>query len=36
MEFDYPKGDSNEMTTYDGKAGMFNFANRLLFALKKQ
>lgn len=36
MEFDYPKGDSNEMTTYDGKAGIkLNFANRLLFALKE-
>lgn len=36
MEFDYPKGDSNEMTTYDGQAGIkLNFANRLLFAVKE-
>lgn len=34
-EFDYPKGDTNETTEYDGGAGVrLNFFNRLLYAIK--
>lgn len=37
MEFDYPKGESNEMTTYDGEAGIkLNFMNRVMFAIKQR
>ncbi|MGL5256601.1 MAG: UPF0182 family protein [Proteocatella sp.] len=37
LEFDYPKGESNEMTTYDGQAGIkLNFMNRLMFAIKER
>lgn len=37
LEFDYPKGESNEMTTYDGQAGIkLNFMNRLMFAIKEK
>lgn len=36
LEFDYPKGESNEMTSYDGKGGIpLTFWNRLLFSLKE-
>ena len=34
-EFDYPRGDSNETTEYDGTGGIkLNFLNRLLYAIK--
>ena len=34
-EFDYPDGDSNQYTTYDGNAGIkMNIGNRILFAIK--
>jgi uncharacterized membrane protein (UPF0182 family) len=35
-EFDYPKGDTNEYTTYQGKGGVHisSFVRRLLFALE--
>ncbi len=34
-EFDYPKGDSNEMNEYEGDAGVkLNFLNRILYAIK--
>lgn len=37
MEFDYPKGESNEMTQYDGQAGIkLNFLNRIIFAVKER
>ncbi|MBU3109949.1 UPF0182 family protein [Clostridium lacusfryxellense] len=33
-EFDYPQGESNKITNYDGKAGIeMNLANKLLFAI---
>lgn len=34
-EFDYPKGDTNETTEYDGSGGIrLNFLNRILYAIK--
>lgn len=34
-EFDYPKGDTNETTEYEGKAGIkLGFLNRLLYAIR--
>ena len=37
LEFDYPKGESNEMTQYDGQAGIkLNFLNRIIFAVKER
>ncbi len=36
-ELDYPKGGENQMSSYEGKAGInMNLANRLLFAINKQ
>lgn len=36
LEFDYPKGESNEMTQYQGNGGIpLNFVNRLLFAIRQ-
>ena len=36
-EFDYPSGDSNEYTFYEGTAGIkLNFFNRLVFAARKE
>ncbi|MDD4799188.1 MAG: UPF0182 family protein, partial [Clostridia bacterium] len=36
-EFDYPSGDNNVYTIYDGTAGIkLNFINRLLFAIREQ
>lgn len=36
-EFDYPKGESNEMTKYDGRGGIsLGFWNRLLFSIKER
>lgn len=35
-EFDYPDGQSNKYTMYEGKAGIkLNFFNRLLFSIKE-
>ncbi|MCQ2551602.1 MAG: UPF0182 family protein [Clostridia bacterium] len=35
-EFDYPDGDSNKYTEYDGHAGIkMNFINRLLFSIRE-
>ncbi len=35
-EFDYPDGDSNQFTFYEGDAGIeLNFFNRLVFAIKE-
>ena len=35
-EFDYPKGDSNSYTTYEGDAGIkLNLLNRALFAVRE-
>lgn len=35
-EFDYPSGESNEYTCYEGDAGIkMNFFNRLVFAVKE-
>ncbi len=35
-EFDYPDGDSNKYTTYEGTAGIkLNMFNRLLFSIKE-
>ena len=35
-EFDYPSGESNEYTRYEGDAGIkMNFFNRLVFAVKE-
>ena len=35
-EFDYPDGQSNKYTTYEGKAGIkLNLFNRLLFSIKE-
>ncbi len=35
-EFDYPDGDSNKYTTYEGKAGIkLNLFNRVLFSIKE-
>lgn len=35
-EMDYPSGDSNKETFYDGKAGIkLNFLNRIVFAIEK-
>ena len=37
QEFDYPSGDSNTYTTYQGDAGIkLNLINRTLFALREQ
>lgn len=37
QEFDYPSGESNVYTEYEGNAGIpLNFLNRILFALKEQ
>ncbi len=37
MEFDYPKGDSNEMTKYEGAGGIeLNLFNRSLFATRER
>ena len=37
LEFDYPKGESNEMTQYQGNGGIpLNFVNRLLFAMRQR
>lgn len=37
LEFDYPKGESNEMTGYEGRGGIpLNFWNRLLFSVKEK
>ncbi|WP_084502877.1 UPF0182 family membrane protein [Proteocatella sphenisci] len=37
MEFDYPKGDSNEMTKYDGQGGIeLGLFNRALFAARER
>lgn len=34
-EFDYPKGDTNEVNEYEGDGGIqLNFLNRLLFSIK--
>ena len=36
QEFDYPDGDQNRYTTYEGKAGVkLNLLNRLLFAMRE-
>lgn len=36
QEFDYPDGDQNRYTTYEGKAGVkLNLINRLLFAMRE-
>ncbi|MCR4962771.1 MAG: UPF0182 family protein [Firmicutes bacterium] len=36
QEFDYPSGDANVYTTYDGNAGIrLNFLNRLLFSMRE-
>lgn len=36
-EFDYPDGDSNKYTYYEGNAGInLNFMNRILFAIREQ
>ncbi|MCQ2547615.1 MAG: UPF0182 family protein [Clostridia bacterium] len=36
-EFDYPDGDSNRYTNYEGNAGIrMNFLNRLLFSVKER
>ncbi len=36
-EFDYPDGDANKYTKYDGTAGIkLNFLNRILFAVREQ
>ncbi len=36
-EFDYPHGDSNTYTTYEGEAGIkLNLLNRLMFAVREQ
>ena len=36
-EFDYPEGDSNVYTTYEGNTGIrMNMFNRLMFAIKEQ
>lgn len=36
-EFDYPDGDSNKYTRYEGKAGIkLNLFNRVLFAIKEK
>ncbi len=36
-EFDYPDGDSNEYTEYEGSAGIkLNFFNRVLFAIEER
>ena len=35
-EFDYPDGDSNKYTTYEGDAGIkMNFLNRVLFSIRE-
>ena len=35
-EFDYPDGDSNKYTTYEGDAGIkLNFLNRILFSIRE-
>ena len=35
-EFDYPDGDSNKYTTYEGDAGIkLNFFNRVLFSIRE-
>ncbi|MBK5240361.1 UPF0182 family protein [Clostridium sp.] len=35
-EFDYPQGDGNNVTTYDGEAGIkMSFINKVLFAINK-
>ena len=35
-EFDYPDGDSNKYTTYEGDAGIkMNFLNRILFSIRE-
>ena len=35
-EFDYPDGDSNKYTTYEGDAGIkMNFINRLMFSIRE-
>lgn len=37
LEFDYPSGDKNVYSTYDGDAGInLNLFNRLLFAIREQ
>ncbi len=37
LEFDYPSGDINVYTTYEGNAGInLNHINRILFALREQ
>lgn len=36
LEFDYPKGENNEMTRYDGMGGIpLTFWNRVLYAIKE-
>ncbi len=36
-EFDYPDGDSNQYTEYEGSAGIkLNFVNRVLFAINER
>ena len=36
QEFDYPDGDQNKYTTYEGEAGVkLNLLNRLLFAIRE-
>lgn len=36
-EFDYPNGDSNEYTRYEGSAGIkLNLLNRVMFAIKER
>ena len=36
-EFDYPDGDSNKYSRYNGKGGIkLNMINRLLFAIKEK
>ncbi len=36
-EFDYPDGDSNKYTQYEGTAGIkMNFINRILFSIREQ
>lgn len=36
-EFDYPDGDSNKYTRYEGSAGIkLNFINRLMFAVRER
>ena len=37
QEFDYPEGDNNKYTTYEGKAGIkLGLVNRVLFAIREK